>query len=185
MKYIKIFLVFLCIFLSTSQNIFASGTSKHTATGFEKWVAAFREKILSGGYKISAQTFDTAFANVQFNEKVIAADKNQAEFSETFWDYYHKRITRWRVEKGREQYKKYPTLLSKIEKKYGVPGNYIIAFWGMETSYGRYFGGWNVIEALALLTYEGRREEFFERELITALQILEGGHISAEKMRGS
>jgi membrane-bound lytic murein transglycosylase B len=76
-------------------------------------------------------------------------------------------------------------LLSYLEARFRVPGPIILAIWGIETSYGTNTGGFGVIEALATLAWDGRRSSYFRSELMAALRILDGGHISPERMRGS
>jgi membrane-bound lytic murein transglycosylase B len=76
-------------------------------------------------------------------------------------------------------------LLERIEQKYGVPGRFIVALWGIESDFGRNTGGFSVIQALATLAYDDRRAAYFRRELLSALQILDQGHITPAAMRGS
>ena len=76
-------------------------------------------------------------------------------------------------------------MLSRLESRYGVDRYVILAIWGMETNYGGYTGNQNVVRALASLAYAGVREKFFRQQLITALVILQQGHISAARMTGS
>ena len=188
MKYLVAFIFIFSLVFYPAMGTFATEKeapkSNLEQENFKKWVIEFKKIALKDG-KISEQTFDKAFENIKYNPKVIHKDKNQPEFMETFWTYYKKRLTKQRIMQGINEYKKYTKLLSEIEKKYGVPGQYIIAFWGLETSYGHYFGNWNVIKSLALLAYDGRRKHMFERELITALQILENNKIDIKKMVGS
>ena len=82
-------------------------------------------------------------------------------------------------------YRKHRAELEKAAQKYGVPANYIVALWGIETSYGDNTGGFKVIPALATLAHDGRRSTFFRKELINALKILDAGHISSANMKGS
>jgi membrane-bound lytic murein transglycosylase B len=89
------------------------------------------------------------------------------------------------VREGRKLYGVHRALLDKISARYGVPASVIVALWGVETSYGKVTGGFNVPHALATLAYEGRRAEFFRKELLNALTIIERGHISAANMKGS
>src|SRR5581483_1330348 len=72
-----------------------------------------------------------------------------------------------------------------IEKKYGVPPRFLVAFWGLETNYGQNTGGYPVIAALATLAYDGRRAAFFRNEMFNALTILDQGHIGVAQMSGS
>ena len=94
-------------------------------------------------------------------------------------------ISDTRVERGKRRLEKYDALLEEIAVKYGVQKRFIVALWGIETSYGEITGGYNIIEALATLAHDGRRSTFFRNELINALRIIDQGHISLENMKGS
>lgn len=82
-------------------------------------------------------------------------------------------------------YSQYRNELEQAAQKYGVPPHYIVALWGIETSYGNNTGGFKVVPALATLAYDGRRSEFFRGELMNALKILQEGHIAPSEMKGS
>jgi membrane-bound lytic murein transglycosylase B len=149
---------------------------------FNEWLDDF--KVEAAGAGISQQTIDTALSNISPLQRVIKEDKNQPE-RKTFVDYRDKRVNDYRIRKGREMYNLHKDELERIGKIYGVAPQYILALWGMETNYGSYTGNENVIEALATLAWEGRREAFFKRELISALRIIDEGHITVDKMKGS
>jgi len=82
-------------------------------------------------------------------------------------------------------YKEHQVLLNQIGEKYQVQPRFIVALWGLETNFGKFTGGYNVVSALATLAYEGRRETFFKKQLMAALTILDEGHISNKDMKGS
>ncbi len=156
---------------------------EQTEEKFQAWVAEFKKEALKQG--ISQRTLDKAFKDVHLNLRVLGLDRRQPEFSQTFWQYFNRAITKWRVEKGQELYKKHQEQLNEITKKYGVPGRFIIAFWGLETNYGGYTGNTKIIESLATLAYDPRRSKFFTSELLAALKIIDLGHVPIEQMRGS
>jgi membrane-bound lytic murein transglycosylase B len=89
------------------------------------------------------------------------------------------------VSKGKELLEEHAELLSVIEKKYKVDKEAIVSLWGVETLYGKVTGNYNVIDALATLGYDKRRRRFFEKELISALQIVRKGHVEKEEFLGS
>jgi membrane-bound lytic murein transglycosylase B len=89
------------------------------------------------------------------------------------------------VAKGRSVYALHRELLEKVAAQYGVPAGIIVGIWGLESDYGAETGGFNVIEALATLSWEGRRAAFFRSELMDALRILQSGDIAAAQMTGS
>lgn len=154
-----------------------------TQAGFERWVQTFRAKALSRG--ISARTYDRAFRGVKLNTRVIAADRKQAEFSRQIWDYLDTATSPKRVKNGQEMVRKHKNLLSRIEQTYGVEWSVVVAIWGLESSYGTNMGDINIVEALATLAYEGRRQKFGEQQLLTALKIIQNGDITPNRMMGS
>lgn len=156
---------------------------QETEQEFQQWIKDFKPKAVAAGIK--PQSFDAAFKGVKLNQRVLELDRKQPEFTQTFWQYFNARVTDWRVETGIKNYQKYQADLTQVTKEYGVPGRFIIAFWGMETNYGNYTGKMPIIESLATLAYNPRRSEFFSKQLIAALKIIDQGHVAPDKMLGS
>jgi membrane-bound lytic murein transglycosylase B len=150
---------------------------------FESWLQDLRADARAEG--ISDQTIQEALSNIQPIARVIELDRKQPEGRMSFAQYKKKVINQQRIDTGRELYQAYGNELRSISAEYGVPPQYIVALWGLETSYGNNTGGFKVIPALATLAYDGRRASFFRKELINALKIIDGGHISAQNMKGS
>ncbi len=118
-------------------------------------------------------------------QRVISLDRSQPEFTRTFADYYNRRVTEQRVTQGRALYAEHRDLLVRLQREYGVPAHYLLAFWGLETNYGSYFGKIRTTDALATLACDQRRSEFFTGEFIAALKIIDAGDIDRELMLGS
>ena len=173
-------IIYLCTLILPCLCLSALAESRAIS---EQWLIELKQEALTKG--ISAKTIDNALANVSFNPKIIALDNKQAEFTYTIWDYLSRMVTDARLNHARQMLKKHRKILSKIEKEYGVPKEYILSFWGMESNFGVNFGGFNVIEALVTLAYDSRRPELFRKELLVALKILDEGHISLSDMKGS
>ena len=152
-------------------------------TGFQRWIEGFWPRASAAG--IRAQTFNAAFAGVQYNSGIISKDRNQSEFSKQVWEYLDGAVSANRINTGRAMLKRYGPVLDRIEARYGVEKEVIVAVWGLESSYGGYRGSTPIVEALATLAYDGRRGEFFEDQLVAALQILQSGDVSPRGMRGS
>ena len=150
---------------------------------FSKWLSGFKQKARNAG--ISEQTIKSALSDITENKRVISLDGKQPEHKITKEEYLAKVINDYRVQKGRKLLVENKALLEEISKKSGVEPQFIVALWGLETGYGENTGGFNVVESLATLAYEGRRREFFESELLAALVIIEQGHITATDMTGS
>jgi membrane-bound lytic murein transglycosylase B len=149
--------------------------------------AAFVKRVKADAHRagIRPATLDRAFKGVQINQKVIELDRRQPEFTLT-WDQYRTRIVNdARIARGRAMYAQHRQLLAAVQTRFGVPPGPIMGIWGLESDYGRATGGFNVIEALATLAWEGRRAAFFRGELMDALKILNAGDITPERMTGS
>lgn len=150
---------------------------------FTAWLSEFRQEALSQG--ISAATYDRALSGITPDPRVIDADGNQPEFVRPVWEYLGSAISDTRVANGLEKLRDYRSLLARLEQRYGVEKEVLVAIWGLETGYGSFMGTHKVPRALATLAYDGRREKFGREQLIAALQILDRGDIAPENMLGS
>ena len=152
-------------------------------TGFQQWVKGFRGRALSKGIKPAI--FDRAFSGVKFDRAIIAKDRNQSEFTKQIWDYLDSAASPVRVKNGQAALRKYSRILDKIEARYGVEKEVVAAVWGLESAYGAQRGDIDIIEALATLSFDGRRGKFFEAQLIAALKIIQSGDVNPRGMKGS
>ncbi len=153
------------------------------SSGFSNWVRGFRARARAKG--IRSDVFDRAFQGVSVNQQVIKLDRRQAEFTKTIWQYLDTAVSDKRIKNGRSMRKEWQKTLNGIEKRYGVDQRVVLSIWGMETAYGSFMGGLDVIEALATLAYEGRRRSWAEGQLIAALSIIQSGDVSPAQMSGS
>ncbi len=164
-------------------SLMAASSSVYANTDFEQCKTELSQQAVAQG--VSSDTANTVFANIQYQPRVIKLDRSQPEFVQTFPGYYSKRVTEWRIGKGREMYAKHRDLLRKLSQKYGVPAHYLVAFWGLETNFGSYKGNMNVLNSLATLACDERRSTYFTKELITAVKLLERESLEQDKMVGS
>ncbi|HZW59628.1 MAG TPA: lytic murein transglycosylase [Woeseiaceae bacterium] len=153
------------------------------AAAFADCIAALQVKARDAG--ISEPVVEDVLGNVRHVERVVELDREQPEFTRTFADYYQRRVTDERVARGRRLLAEHRALFDRVQRRYGVPAQYLVAFWGLETNFGAYFGKLPVPDALATLACDRRRSAFFTGELIDALQIIDAGDISHERMLGS
>lgn len=156
----------------------------HTETPkFETFLKNLRPRALAS--QIKPYVFDTVLENIAFSPEVLAAQRNQTEFVLSLRGYFARTLPETSVSKGRAVMRERRQLFSRIEAQFGVGAQIIAAIWGLETNYGRQCGRYSVLAALATLAWQGRRKQFFEDEFLAALAILQGNHISADKMLGS
>jgi len=173
----KIFLG-LCLALLSIPAI-----AQAQSTDFNNWLAGFKQEAAQKG--VSYNTINAATAGITPIQRVIDLDRKQPEWKKTFVDYKKMIVNPTRVTKGRQLLQDHALALNEVEQKYGVPKEVIVALWGIETNYGSNTGGFNVVQSLATLAWEGRRAEFFKKELINALKIIDQGHVRADSMKGS
>ncbi|MDR3289693.1 MAG: lytic murein transglycosylase [Rickettsiales bacterium] len=172
------FLLFVFIVINVAR-----AEQVHSKEDFALWLESFKKYALT--QKITQNTLDIAMQDVKFNEKIIALDRKQPEHKKTFWDYYKDAIKKSRVEGGKLQIKKYSKILKKVSDKYDVSMYVIVAFWDLETSFGRNMGQVEIIPALANMAYDNRRRTFFTQELINALKIVQKKQVDIKKFKGS
>ena len=174
--------------LGLSQPVLADETTASpeipkNPISFEAWVKGMKDEALLKG--ISEQTLNQAFTDLQPIPKVLEYDRKQPEFTRTLWVYMKNGVSETRIKRGRELLVKHAGLLKAVQDQYGVQPRFLVAFWGLETNFGDYTGGFPVVGALATLAHDPRRSEFFREELIHALKILDAGHIKPSEMLGS
>ncbi|TNE30306.1 MAG: lytic murein transglycosylase [Alphaproteobacteria bacterium] len=151
---------------------------------FQTWLNVLRREAVSKG--ISEKTVKLALHDgLKPLPRVLELDKKQPENTITFTQYKKNTVSQLRVQTGRLMMRRHASALAEASRHYDVPAAVIAALWGMETSYGNYTGGFNVVESLATLAYDGRRGAFFRGELMHALKILDEGHIAPKAMKGS
>ncbi|OHY81979.1 lytic transglycosylase [Marinobacter sp. AC-23] len=153
------------------------------SNGFEECKLQLQEKAIAAG--VSAKTAQEVMTGVKHIDRVIELDRRQPEFTTTFADYLNRRVNDDRVNKGRELIEEHSELLARVTEATGVPAPYLLAFWGLETNFGSYFGKMSVPDSLTTLACDARRSTFFTAQLIAALRIIDEGAIPVEQMEGS
>ena len=118
-------------------------------------------------------------------KRVIALDKKQPEFTQTFEQYIKARVTGYHVRVGREKLKQHKALFDSLEQQYGIPRQYLVSFWGLETAYGKHKGKMSILNALATLACDERRSEFFTQELLNLFTLIETEQVTTEQLQGS
>lgn len=162
----------------------ASAVAEDTeAQRFAQWVTNFRATARAAG--IDQATLDTAFEGVKLRPHAVEQDRSQPEFTRTLWDYLDGVISPKRVAAGQQKLAELRPEADAATARHGVPGPVLMAVWGIESNYGGNYGDVPVIDALATLGFEGRREAWARTELLAALKILQSGDISRERMIGS
>lgn len=165
------------------DTIETTPTKVASNAGLQTWIKGFKNRAQRAG--IDKGILRAAFQNVRYDAKVIKRDRNQSEFTKTIWNYLDTAVSKARIKNGKSAIAKHKKTLEAIEAKYGVDKEVVAAIWGLESAYGGFRGGNNVMQSLATLAYDGRRGAFFEEQLIAALKILQNGDTTPNNMTGS
>ena len=150
---------------------------------FQSCLQNIRSDALQQG--VPAAVIDTAFRGLTPDQKVVDLDSRQPEFALTYGKYVGSSVTPDRVAKGQQKMAQFRGLLDQLQSEYGVPPQYLISFWGMETNYGTFMGDFQALRSVATLACMTKRVAFFSGETIAALKILANNHMTSQQMRGS
>lgn len=150
---------------------------------FSSWIKDL--KLEAKDNNISAKTIAKTFKTAKYLPRVIAMDRAQPEFISPFLTYVETRVDANQIAQGRAMLQTNEALLTQVEEKYGVPKNILVAFWGMETHYGKNQGDFGLPSTLMTLAYEGRRADFFRGQLMDAMRVVDAGYSSVAGLRGS
>jgi lytic murein transglycosylase len=161
----------------------ASAIAAPCGTGtFEAWLEDFKKEATAKG--ISPAAIQAGLTGVTLDKNVLTRDQSQKVFSQSF-EEFSGRMVPPRMARGSNMLKQYGSVLSRIEQAYGVPGEVIVAIWGLETDFGANIGKFPTMRSLATLAYDCRRADTFKAELMDALRIIERGDIAPQEMRGA
>jgi lytic murein transglycosylase len=161
---------------------YAAAAQCEGAGGFRSWLAEFKAEAAAQG--VSASSI-AELDGVRYDEKVIASDRRQAVFSQSFLEFAGRMVADYRMQQGRQLLKKHASTFDRIEADYGVPGPVLVAFWGLETDFGQNLGDTPTLQALATLAFDCRRPDLFRGHLVAALKLLDNGDLTPRDMKGA
>ena len=170
-------------FLFIISLFFTSNLYANIETEFENWKKSFKIRALENN--ISEETFIKTMSNVRFLPNVIKYDRYQPEFYEDTKTYISKRTSSKKVKEGINIYKKENKLIHSVEKKFNIEKELLLALMGIETNYGKYVGKMDILSSLSTLSFDKRRSEFFTKELLILLKLVEENQIDYTTLYGS
>ena len=174
MKKIKLFIVSILIILNSATLI---------ADDFNDWKVKFKKRAIKEG--VSKATVDKLIDRSKFLSDVIKYDRYQPEFYEATKTYISKRTSSKKVKLGKIILNKENNIINKVSSEYKVDKNLLLALMGIETNFGNYLGKMDIVSSLATLSYDQRRSEFFTKELITLLKLVDAKIIDPSTLFGS
>ncbi len=165
---------FLCSFVLTTAS---------ANEDFDQWLIKFKSKAINSG--ISKKVVNDIMSGAKFLPKVIEYDRFQPEFYEDTFTYIKKRSSNLKIKEGIKLYNKEKIIIETIEKDFQVEKELLLALMGIETNFGKYLGKMDIISSLATLSYDKRRSNFFTKELIILLKLVDSNVINKDILYGS
>jgi membrane-bound lytic murein transglycosylase B len=174
----KLISIYILLILSFSQNSAFSSNSE-----FSTWVKNFKSHAVKSG--VSKVVVEEVMSKAIFLPNVIKYDRFQPEFYEDTNTYITKRTSKNKVKKGLNLYKKEKSSIDKIEKEFQIEKELLLSLMGIETNFGKYLGKMDIVSSLATLSFDKRRSDFFTKELIILLKLVDQQIIDREILFGS
>jgi lytic murein transglycosylase len=165
--------------LATAATAASCGNS---AKGFDGFMKAFRKEAAAQGI---SQDAISALDDVRYDPSIIKKDRAQNVFSQSFLEFQARMVSDYRIKQGAVLIKKHKAVFDAVEERFGVPGPVIVAFWALETDFGKNIGDLPTIQSLATLAWDCRRPEKFRPQLMAALDLVSRGDLSIDEMRGA
>ena len=161
----------ISVFADTKKTQIKENSNAISSEAFVQWKNDFA--VLAKKEGVTPAFVDFIITRMELLPSVVRSDRNQPEFLTGFWEYTDRAVSFERIKKGREMLYRHAKQLNDVALKYDVPAHYLVAFWGLETNYGTHKGNVSTLNALTTLAFDQRRRNFFTRELITFLKIMD------------
>ena len=157
-------------------------------TGFAGY--KLRLAALARSQGVRESTIQAHVPALNLNSRAIQLDQSQpggppnSTYVPPFSPYQRRHVTSDLIRRGQARYSSLYGNLSRIQSRYGVDPGVLMAIYGHETSYGAVTGGFDLLDVLGSLAYEGRRRQLFESEFVAALKLIDLG-IPRWRLKGS
>ena len=169
--------------LILSFSILIDSDSFAVNNDFALWKNSFKKRAIQSG--ISKEIVEEIMSEAKFLSKVIEYDRFQPEFYEDTFTYINKRSSKKKISSGLKIYKKEKNTIDKVEKEFGIEKELLLALMGIETNFGKYLGKMDIVSSLATLSFDKRRSEFFSKELLILLKLVDKKIIDKNILYGS
>jgi len=164
------------------EEVAPEATEAEEYAAFQTWLVDLRVEALERG--ISAATLDSIIPTIEPQRRVIQADRNQAEFVQTYASYLE-RVSDRRIEMGQDLIAKQGEMITNATKDHNVQPRFVAAILGMESNYGTFPITEPLFNVIATLAYDSRRGDQFRTELFAAFEIVDKGYATKEEMKSS
>ena len=150
---------------------------------FDAWASGFYARAVAAGWP--ADLLRREMAGLTPDDRVVAADRKQPEFSRGVGAYLSSAVSDDKAAVGRARKVQLQIWFQRIEQRFGVPSDILAAIWSVESAFGQVQGDYDAVRSLATLAADGRRREWAESQIYAALRIISTGEAPRAKLRGS
>ena len=180
-------LLFVCLIFSNLADAATTNSTIANSTIADKNFTQCKANLVERAEDVGFSSYitQTVIGNISPIERVIVLDKKQPEFTQTFEQYIKARVTGYHVRVGKQKLEQNKKLFDNLESTYGIPRQYLVSFWGLETVFGKHKGKMSVLNSLATLACDKRRSEFFTLELLNLFTLIETKQVTVEQLQGS
>lgn len=144
---------------------------------FETWRKTVADEARAAGV---GEKGLAALATADVDTRVLARDRAQGVFSQTFIEFSSRMISAYRLKQGAANLKKYADVFARAEQQFGVPGPVVAAFWALETDFGAVQGDFDTVNALVTLAHDCRRPQLFRPQVVPLLTLIDRGMLPAD-----
>ncbi len=176
----RTFLTITALALSLAGSAMAQVPCGGSFSGF---VAKMKKEAERKGF--DRATVDAFFAGVRQDQATLKADRAQGIFAKTFLDFSRSLISRYRLDNGRANIRKYASVFDTIQRRYGISPGVLTAFWAFETDFGAVQGNFNTLNSLMTLSHDCRRPELFQPQVFAALELFARGDFDPRTSKGA
>ncbi|MBB93049.1 MAG: lytic transglycosylase [Rhodobacteraceae bacterium] len=169
--------------VSVLLSLPASSLLAQCGGDFPAFIAGLKAEAVSQGH--APGDVDAFFRSARQDPAVLRADRAQGVFQRPFLDFSRRLISQNRIDRGRQNARKYDAVFDRIESQYGVSRGVLLAFWAFETDYGAVQGNFNTLNALVTLAHDCRRPELFRPQVLAALELYEHGDFDPARTTGA
>jgi lytic murein transglycosylase len=173
----------IALLLAAQPALAQRGAACHGGQSFEQFLAGLKQQAAAAG--VSQAAIAAASPYLVYDQSIVNRDRGQRVFGQVFTVFAGRMAAAYRVQQGQARIKAHAAAFARAEKEYGVPGEVIAAFWGLESDFGANMGNLPTLRSLVSLAYDCRRAKMFEGETIAALKIVDSGDLAPAEMIGS
>ena len=171
------------LFALAATTVFIAAPAFAQDRDFRACLDTIKAEALRQG--VPAAVADNAFRGLTPDQKVVDLDSRQPEFTLTYGKYVGSALSPERIQRGQQRLAQHRALLTQLEQEYGIPPQYLMSFWGLETNYGGFMGDFQVVRSVTTLACMTKRQAFFSNEAVQSLRILAMNHMTSPQMKGS